>query len=98
MLIDDSLENAIECAKKKDLIILLFGNYAWNRRISRSDHPSHFLSHAERLERDGHGWWEKEDVGQLPKSILRKASWREVAACLSKNAAITEVPDTLQDA
>ena len=78
LLIDDSVENAIDCSKV--VPILLFGNYPWNRRISHEDHPDHFLSHAQRLVKSGgYPWWEKETVGPLPRNVIRVADWFVVA-------------------
>ncbi|KLO20041.1 hypothetical protein SCHPADRAFT_26342 [Schizopora paradoxa] len=78
LLIDDSVENAMECSWA--VPILLFGNYPWNRRISKEDHPDHFLSHAQRLVKSGgYPWWESETVGALPRNVIRVGDWSVVA-------------------
>lgn len=81
-MIDDSAENAFACAKHASppVPVLLFGEYSWNRRISRLDNPQDHLGYKERLEFEhGQEWWKKERVDdELPENVKRVKNWEEV--------------------
>ena len=84
LLIDDSAENALACAKEASppIPVLLFGDYSWNQRVSRLDHPQDHLGYKERLEFEhGEEWWKKESVDkELPENVKRVKNWEEVVA------------------
>lgn len=90
LLIDDSIENALDCATASPPVpVLLFGAYPWNRFASSQDTPEDMLAHDERIrrgidteraERLGEQLrWTGEDIGQaLPLEIKRVRDWNEV--------------------
>ena len=86
LLIDDSVENALACAKADPPItVLLFGDYQWNKRESRLDHPQDHLGYKERLEFEhGREWWKDETV-ELPSIVTRMKDWKEVVTWVEKN-------------
>ena len=86
LLIDDSVENALTCAKADPPItVLLFGDYQWNKRESRLDHPQDHLGYKERLEFEhGREWWKDESV-ELPSIVTRMKDWKEVVTWVEKN-------------
>ena len=87
LLIDDSVENAVECAQCAP--VLLFGDYVWNRRFSSADHPDHFLSHAQRLVKfGGYPWWEDEVLGDLPSNVVRVSNWLTIVQQVPSNEAM----------
>ncbi|KAG8933781.1 hypothetical protein FRC02_011200 [Tulasnella sp. 418] len=83
LLIDDSLENALTCAKA-GIPVLLFGTYQWNRRASTTTSPMDHLSHAERITAGDDLYWERDVVKELPSCIQRVAGWEEVLEWLHR--------------
>jgi hypothetical protein len=93
MLIDDSIENALDCATHhlNPLPVLLFGPYPWNRHVTKQDSPYDKAAHDERIARGidtdegealaGKLMWSGEDVGQaLPACVHRVRDWIEVVS------------------
>lgn len=90
MLIDDSIENAFDCATASPPVpVLLLGQYPWNRYLSSSESPEDMLAYDERIRRGidspaGEALaeqlrWTGEDVGQaLPEVVHRVKDWQEV--------------------
>lgn len=80
LLIDDSAENAIQCATAdKPTPVLLFGDYEWNKRISRSDDPNNKLTfEARSLQEDGREFWKDESLDiPLGAPLWRAMDWSE---------------------
>lgn len=83
LLIDDSLENAIDLARQDPpLRTILFGPYKWNRRESRSITKEDRLGHDERR---GLGLkMEQEfDLDTLGGYVQRAKDWAQVVALLT---------------
>ena len=84
LLIDDSVENALACARDASppIPVLLFGEYSWNRRESKLDNPEDHLGYKERLQFEhGEEWWKKESADKdFPPNIKRVKDWNEVVA------------------
>lgn len=75
LIIDDSVENALDCARLDSVSVILFGDYEWNRRESKEDRY-HLLTHLQRLAISrGYPWWEGDNVGVLPPNVKRVARW-----------------------
>lgn len=79
LLIDDSLENALSCIESsRPMTVLLFGEYDWNKRLSKTDEPKDWMSFDERLfYENGREWWKDEEYG-LPERIFRVKDWQDV--------------------
>ncbi|TDL28872.1 hypothetical protein BD410DRAFT_781431 [Rickenella mellea] len=78
LLIDDSAENAIACARATPpMRVLLFGEYAWNERESK-EWASNELSYETKLEMMGGKEWWKEEKVVLPKGVARVKDWDDV--------------------
>jgi len=79
-LIDDNLNHVLSCAKGQPPVpTVLFGEYVWNRRLSGSVSEVDRMSYGERLSMEGRpGWWEAEEVDELPASVKRSLVWKEV--------------------
>ncbi|XP_006454613.1 hypothetical protein AGABI2DRAFT_182583 [Agaricus bisporus var. bisporus H97] len=77
LLIDDSVENALQCVNASEPVpVLLFGDYEWNRRVSSADDMTFDI----RLEAcDGREFWREETV-PIPKgaALWRVRDWKEV--------------------
>ena len=90
ILIDDSVENALECARASPPVkVLLFGDYQWNKRESRLDHVKDEYSYEERSRHEGSydNWWKKDsDDMHIPESlpIRRVKDWKEVKRRLTQ--------------
>ncbi|KAL5534487.1 hypothetical protein ACEPAG_949 [Sanghuangporus baumii] len=82
LLIDDSAENALACARDASppIPVLLFGDYSWNRRVSKLENREDHLGYKERLEFEHkEEWWRKEKVdSELPPIVKRMKDWEEV--------------------
>ena len=83
LLIDDSAENALACARdaRPRISVLLFGNYSWNQRISLVEKPEDHLGYEERLKfENGREWWKDEHADDLLPSdkVTRVKDWNEV--------------------
>lgn len=92
LLIDDSIENALDCATATPPVpVLLFGAYPWNRHVSRQDTPEDMLAHAERVARGidseaaerlgeemARGWTGESEGQELPACVRRVRGWEEV--------------------
>lgn len=89
MLIDDSLDNALDCARA-GIPCLLFGEYEWNRRPSTID--SLGFKERERLEGVGSRWWERENVpnSALSPLIRRVDGWEAVANVARQHVQLTD--------
>ncbi|KAG8948307.1 hypothetical protein FRC00_008666 [Tulasnella sp. 408] len=79
LLIDDSLENASTCAAA-GIHVLLFGDYPWSQRQSRTSTPQDMMSRAERIRSGDDKFWEREVVTDLPPMVRRVGSWQDVVA------------------
>lgn len=79
LLIDDSLENVVSCAKADPPIqCVLFGDYQWNKRESRLERPEDHLGYNVRLEFEhGREWW-KDEVAEVPEGVTRLFDWPSV--------------------
>jgi hypothetical protein len=83
MLIDDSLENAIDLAKQDPpLRTILFGPYKWNRRESRSITDEDKLGYKERIA-SGLKIETEYDLDRLEGYARRANDWSEVVDLLS---------------
>ncbi|KAG5648251.1 hypothetical protein DXG03_006209 [Asterophora parasitica] len=81
LLIDDSAENALQCATFKHATpVLLFGDYEWNKRISGSAEAKDDMSFDRRLEAEGgREFWKFESV-DIPEDapLHRVQDWSAV--------------------
>ncbi|KAG6919590.1 hypothetical protein DXG01_004254 [Tephrocybe rancida] len=81
LLIDDSSENALQCAaSKKPIQVLLFGDYEWNKRVSGPLDARDEMSFDRRLEAgNGKEFWKDECV-LIPEGapLTRVRDWNEV--------------------
>ena len=91
MLIDDSLDNALDCARA-GIPCLLFGAYEWNRRTSNID--SLGFNERERLEGAGTRWWERDDVPDtaLAPYIRRADGWDAVVSAAREHIQLIDSP------
>ncbi|KAH8120464.1 hypothetical protein DFH11DRAFT_1560172 [Phellopilus nigrolimitatus] len=91
LLIDDSVENALACARDAtpQIPVLLFGDYSWNKRESRLEHPQDHLGFKERLNFEhGREWWKDENVNNvLPENVSRVKDWKAVIAYVERHKA-----------
>lgn len=79
LLIDDSLENAVDCAEyvppSEDSVappVLLFGDYQWHRRISSREDERDDMTYARRVElRNGDTSFLEEDIREGEKALAR---------------------------
>ncbi|KAH7104752.1 HAD-like domain-containing protein [Auriculariales sp. MPI-PUGE-AT-0066] len=78
ILIDDSVENAFQCAEQQ-IETLVFGNYAWNQRRSLISNELDRISFARRRELDANNWWET-DLATLPPQAHRVVDWNAVVS------------------
>ncbi|KAF8898466.1 hypothetical protein BD779DRAFT_1484082 [Infundibulicybe gibba] len=81
VLIDDSLENAMQCAAAEPPIpVLLFGDYQWNRRISGAGDASDEMTFDRRLKAgNGKEFWKHESFDiPLGSPVHRVKDWGEV--------------------
>jgi len=85
LLIDDSAENAMVCASS-GIHVLLFGNYPWGTRHSTTTGPLDLLSRADRVKAGDHGFWEREVLETLPKTVRRVGGWPDVTAWAKREA------------
>ncbi|KZV92123.1 hypothetical protein EXIGLDRAFT_675529 [Exidia glandulosa HHB12029] len=77
LLIDDSADNALACAAYRPPVrVLLFGDYAWNRRLSPVATELDKLSFSARRALQADNWWEKETV-VLPPGVWRVRDWAD---------------------
>ncbi|KAI5123754.1 hypothetical protein M0805_000345 [Coniferiporia weirii] len=88
LLIDDSAENALACARDASppIPVLLFGDYSWNKRVSLLEQPQDQLGFQDRLAFEvGREWWKEEDVNKvLPANVKRVNDWSEVVVYIEK--------------
>jgi hypothetical protein len=87
LLIDDSAENALDCATEKPATpVLLFGDYEWNKRISSPSDNRDEMSFKEREKMEGKDFW-KDEKFEVPEGapLYRVKDWREVVLWV-KNA------------
>lgn len=81
LLIDDSAENALQCATSKHPTpVLLFGDYQWNKRISGSGDAKDEMAFDRRLAAEGGREFWKEETVAIPEGVpLKRAKdWSEV--------------------
>jgi len=75
LLIDDSIENALDCATAHPPVpVLLFGAYPWNRHVSKQETAEDFLAHAERVARG----IDSEEAEELGERIAKEGQERQV--------------------
>ncbi|KAF9023401.1 hypothetical protein BDZ89DRAFT_1018191 [Hymenopellis radicata] len=94
LLIDDSSENAIQCATAHPNAtrVLLFGNYEWNQRISSQQDYNDSMSYDIRLLAEhGREFWKAESL-QIPDGVPleRVRDWAEVVRWIRKPGLKTE--------
>jgi len=80
LLIDDSSENAIQCATAKpEIPALLFGNYEWNKRVSKQGDARDEMSFDRRLAVEGGREFWKEETVEVPDGtpLYRVKDWEE---------------------
>ncbi|KAJ7630530.1 hypothetical protein FB45DRAFT_915794 [Roridomyces roridus] len=81
VLIDDSAENAIQCSTAlSPTRVLLFGDYAWNQRISKAGDGDDSMSFDRRLAACGGKEFWKEESLMVPEGVPleRVKDWSEV--------------------
>ncbi|KAF9458334.1 hypothetical protein BDZ94DRAFT_1270879 [Collybia nuda] len=87
LLIDDSSENAVQCATAdKCTPVLLFGDYSWNKRISSPNDLREEMSFDRRLEaEEGREFW-KDETLKVPEGtpLYRVKDWAEVVRWVRK--------------
>jgi len=76
LLVDDLLETALKVGRDANKLVLLFGDYEWNKRIDAGD----LWSFDEKLALEGGKEWWKDDNTSLSSedSIWRVRNWEEV--------------------
>ena len=89
MLIDDSVETALACAKAEPRAhVLLFGDYGWNQRESKLEESKDRMSYEERLAyENGREWW-KDEHAELPDRVERVKDWTAVVSWVQHNRAL----------
>ena len=85
LLVDDSAENALQCATSKTPIpVLLFGEYEWNKRICGPGDATDEMSFDRRFAAsDGREFWKEETV-TIPEGVHRVKSWDEVVQWVTR--------------
>ncbi|KAG6814040.1 hypothetical protein H0H92_003890 [Tricholoma furcatifolium] len=81
LLIDDSAENALQCATYKEPTqVLLFGDYQWNKRLSGPEDAKDEMAFDRRLELAGGKEFWKEETVSIPEGapLTRVKDWAEV--------------------
>ncbi|KAG8951256.1 hypothetical protein FRC04_006495 [Tulasnella sp. 424] len=90
MLIDDSLDNCMDCAKS-GIPVLLFGDYEWNKRRSgiSAGVESMGFEEREKVEGTGRRWWVRDDVAdeRLSPLIRRVRGWDDVLRAVRETPA-----------
>lgn len=90
MLIDDSLDNCMDCAKS-GIPVLLFGDYEWNKRRSgiSAGVESMGFEEREKVEGTGRRWWVRDDVPdeRLSPLIRRVGGWDDVLRAVRETPA-----------
>jgi hypothetical protein len=84
-LIDDNLNHVVSCAAGRPPVpTVLFGKYKWNERLSASVSELDRMSYDERLRVEGGqaGWWERDNLNELPVLVRRCAVWDGVVDVL----------------
>jgi hypothetical protein len=82
LLLDDSVENALQCAEQH-IETILFGNYPWNQRRSLIENELDRISFARRREISSSNWWEADFIS-LPPQVQRVADWNSVVVWVRK--------------
>lgn len=81
LIIDDSLDNALECASfSNPTPVILFGDYEWNKRPSKVISEKDKMGFDERIKvEDGKEWWQ-EETATIPDGapIWRADNWDDV--------------------
>lgn len=92
-LVDDSAENALDCASADPPVrVLLFGEYGWNRVVLRQEERAREdgMTYVD-LEREGklEDMEKKRDErvreGWLPRGVERVSGWEQVVHWVEKN-------------
>lgn len=81
LLIDDSAENAIQCATyKRPTNVLLFGDYEWNKRFSGPEDAKDEMAFSQRLKAEGGKEFWKFETVDIPDGIplIRVKDWDKV--------------------
>lgn len=81
LLIDDSAENALQCATaSKPTPVLLFGNYEWNQRVSGPGDARDDMTFDVRFKACGGKEFWKEETVPIPEGapLERAKDWSEV--------------------
>jgi hypothetical protein len=79
-LIDDSIENALQCATHSEPTpVLLFGDYEWNKRRSVPEDNCEDMTYDIRVRREGPEFWTKEEF-EIPANtpVYRARDWASV--------------------
>ncbi|KAG6866031.1 hypothetical protein C0991_009440 [Blastosporella zonata] len=92
LLIDDSVENALQCATYKEPTqVLLFGDYEWNKRLSGPEDANDGMTFDRRIEREGGKEFWKEEYVEIPEGapLTRVRDWSEVVCWVQDAKLIT---------
>ncbi|PFH54767.1 hypothetical protein AMATHDRAFT_169464 [Amanita thiersii Skay4041] len=87
LLIDDSAENALDCASATPAIpVLLFGDYEWNKRKSSMEDAKDEMAFKRRVEREGNEFWKREEI-VVPEGapLWRVTDWQGVVKWVRNN-------------
>jgi hypothetical protein len=87
LLIDDSAENAVQCATAEPHTpVLLFGDYSWNKRMSGPSDARDEMSFDRRLEAEGGREFWKDERIEVPAEtpMYRVKDWAEVVRWVQK--------------
>jgi hypothetical protein len=87
LLIDDSAENALQCATAVfPTRTLLFGDYQWNKRLSRHDDARDEMSFDRRLKAEGGREFWKDETVPIPDGapLWRVKDWGEIVRWVQK--------------
>ncbi|PCH33341.1 hypothetical protein WOLCODRAFT_135069 [Wolfiporia cocos MD-104 SS10] len=86
LMIDDSIENALKCARAEPPIpILLFGDYQWNKREVNYAHIDEEMSYDERCKKEGGNGFLERDITPLPDNLVRVNDWKETVNWVEEN-------------
>ncbi|KAI9509644.1 hypothetical protein F5148DRAFT_723511 [Russula earlei] len=87
LLIDDSLETALNFGRAANRLVLLFGDYEWNKRVDAGDLWT--FDDKSTLE-GGNEWWEADTTSlRNEDTIWRVRNWAQVLQWLEGSTEIT---------